>query len=62
VKLTGPKDQTLPFALCFKTFNVREILRQSVVRIIGATTGTAEILGKGQTSFPKYCFGGISEL
>ena len=26
VKLTGPKDQTLPYALCFKTFNVREIL------------------------------------
>ncbi len=26
VKLMGPKDQTLPFSLCFKTFNVQEIL------------------------------------
>ena len=26
VKLKGPKYQTLPFALCFKTFNVQELL------------------------------------
>jgi hypothetical protein len=25
VKLTGPKDQTLPYTLCFKTFNIREM-------------------------------------
>jgi len=25
VKLMGPKDQTLPYSLCFKTFNVRQI-------------------------------------
>jgi len=26
VTLRGPKDQTLPYALCFKTYNVRKIL------------------------------------
>jgi hypothetical protein len=26
VKLTRPKDHTPPYALCFKTFNIREIL------------------------------------
>ena len=52
VKLTGPKDQTLPFALCFKTFNVREILVNLLEELLELRQVWLRYWGKDKQVFP----------
>jgi len=75
VKLRGPKDQTLPYALCFKTFHVRKIfvlllkelseLREVMPRYWGKDKQifpTIALLELVSNDYPERCFNtGISQ-
>lgn len=75
IKLRGPKDQTLPYALCFKTLNVRKILvslleelnelRQLSLRYWGRDKQiipTIALLELVSNDYPERCFNtGISQ-
>ena len=52
VKLTGPKDQTLPFALCFRTFNVREISVNLLEELLELRQVRLRYWGKDKQVFP----------
>ena len=52
LKLKGPKDQTLPYALCFKTFNVREIFVQLLKELFDLRQVRPRYWGKDKKIFP----------
>jgi hypothetical protein len=56
VKLTGPKYQTLPYALCFKTFNVREILVHLLEELLELREVQLRYWGKDKQVFPTIAF------
>ena len=56
VKLTGPKDQTLPYALCFKTFNVHEILVHLLKELLELPEVQPRYWGKDKQVFPTIAF------
>jgi hypothetical protein len=52
LKLKGPKDQTLPYALCFKTFNVREIFVQLLKELFDLRQVRPRYWGKDKFFIP----------
>ena len=52
VKLRGPKDQTLPYALCFKTCNVRKILVLLLEELFELREVTMRYWGKDKRIIP----------
>ena len=56
VKLTGPKDQTLPYGLCFKTFNVCEILVHLLEELLELPDVRLRCWGKDKKVFPTIAF------
>ncbi len=52
LKLKGPTDQTLPYALCFKTSNVREIFVQLLEELYDLRQVRLRYWGKDKQVFP----------
>ena len=52
IKLRGPKDQTLPYALCFKTLNVQKIFVHLLEQLCELCQVSLRYWGRDKHVFP----------